>query len=109
MKVRDQRIVDDDYIDLAELDPDLIHHPASLLYHGSLAARSSRVFDSIMQLQKTARISFVDINLRSPWWDMPGITRLIQGASWLKVNDDELMTLTGVNDELSAMAMSYEP
>lgn len=92
-----------DYIDLAELEPGLLPNPVPLLYHGSLAARTSRVSSHILQIQNTAEISFVDINLRTPWWDNSGVSHLIHGANWLKVNDDELITLTGAKDELSAM------
>ena len=92
-----------DYIDLAAADAALVNIPSPFLYHGSLSARHPQVFDLIQQFRQGAMSSFVDINLRPPWWDKSSVLKLMQGADCLKVNDDELMTLTGVNNESSKM------
>ena len=93
-----------DYINLAQTDLALTKISSPFLYYGSLAARHHQVYDTIQQLRQAASQSFVDINLRPPWWDMQKLTRLMQGVNYLKVNDDELCRLTGVSDDLSAMA-----
>lgn len=88
-----------DYINIADADSCLVNVSSPFLYYGSLAARHPQVYDTIQQLRQGAETSFVDINLRPPWWDKNKVTNLMQEASWLKVNDDELMMLTGANNE----------
>lgn len=92
-----------DYIDLRQIDDALSDNAVSLLYHGSLAARHEQVYDVILQLRQASEQSFVDINLRPPWWNKEKIIKLMQGASWLKVNDDELISLTGADNKLTSM------
>jgi len=38
---------------------------------------------------------FVDVNLRSPWWEKILVKDLLVGADWVKLNSDELALLTG--------------
>lgn len=69
---------------------------ARLLYHGTLAVRSERSRAALTALRE--RVSgprFVDVNLRAPWFEVDHVRELIQGASVVKLNDDELATLTG--------------
>lgn len=66
----------------------------ALLYHGSLAARHATSRTTLMHLRKTLTCPvFVDINLRAPWWDAQSVNMLIDGAHWLKINDEELSAL----------------
>jgi len=63
----------------------------SLLYHGSLALRkpeSAKCLAAIKNLISPA--TFVDINLRAPWWDTSNVYDYMQGSNWLKINEDEL-------------------
>lgn len=79
-----------DYIDAAAY-PSL--QPA-LLYHGSLAVRnraSAAALDSLIKHHDPG--VFLDVNLRSPWWESGQVLALLDHANWLKVNDDELDTL----------------
>jgi fructokinase len=92
-----------DYIDLRQADEALSNNAIPLLYHGSLAARHERGYDAILQMRQATASSFVDINLRPPWWNRQKVLKLIQGANWLKLNDDELISLTGVNNNLANM------
>lgn len=92
-----------DHIDAKEAGSLVAGSPIALLYHGSLAARNSRVYDAILQLREQSKISFVDINLRTPWWQRQTIDELMRNANFLKVNDDELMCLTGVKNNLSEL------
>jgi len=77
-----------DFIDsrvLPELDKD------SILYHGSLALRNPVSAQCLDVIKKTISSSvFVDINLRTPWWNMSDIYNSIQNSQWLKINADEL-------------------
>ncbi|WP_428356042.1 PfkB family carbohydrate kinase [Methyloprofundus sp.] len=90
----DYNIVDQvayDYID-ASLLPAL--QGEYLLYHGSLALRHTDSANSLQQLKNIhANTLFVDINLRSPWWNQKSVLKLIEGADWLKLNEQELIEL----------------
>jgi fructokinase len=80
-----------DYIDASSL-PAL--QGEYLLYHGSLALRHTDSANTLQQLKHThANKLFVDINLRSPWWDQKSVLKLIEGADWLKLNEQELIEL----------------
>lgn len=68
----------------------------SLIYHGTLALRSQPSRDALNLLRNTHRtVSFVDLNLRAPWWNRDGVERAMVGANFVKLNDEELAKLTG--------------
>jgi fructokinase len=63
---------------------------AALLYHGSLASRNSVSRAALQTLIGQSGLPrFVDINLRAPHYDRTSVLELIQGASWLKLNQAE--------------------
>jgi fructokinase len=67
-----------------------------LLYHGSLAARSASSAGALRQLRASGpQTIFVDVNLRTPWWQAGAVHELLQGAHWVKLNSDELALLAG--------------
>ncbi len=77
-----------DFIDQKEL-PDL--EEAGLLYHGSLALRNTFSNSAFVYIKNSFRLpSFVDINLRSPWWQAEELVQIVSSADWLKLNDEEL-------------------
>lgn len=77
-----------DFID-RQLIPELDKH--SILYHGSLALRNSAATQSLEAIkQSVSKSIFVDVNLRSPWWNMSLVNTIIENSKWLKINDDEL-------------------
>jgi fructokinase len=62
-----------------------------IIYHGSLALRhhcSRQTLDGIRQLENSP--VFIDINLRTPWWQDKDIRALLQNATWMKLNEDEI-------------------
>jgi len=65
-----------------------------LLYHGSLACRSPVTAAAIEALRARApeRI-LIDLNLRDPYWSEQEVDRLLTGARWIKLNQDELATI----------------
>jgi fructokinase len=67
----------------------------SILYHGTLAARSAPARETIAALRRLAGGGvFVDVNLRQPWWDRDSVLSLLDGGStWVKLNLDELEQL----------------
>ena len=84
-----------DYIDQqAALNLAQSQSPA-MIYHGSLALRneaSRSALDAV--LEKTGAPVFLDINLREPWWDLPLLDELLQRATWVKLNDEELCVVS---------------
>lgn len=68
----------------------------SLLYHGSLITRnpvSHATLTAIRNATPTAEV-FIDINLRTPWWNKHSCLELMSGANWIKINDEELDALS---------------
>jgi fructokinase len=81
-----------DFIDAHSLPTDT---RCSVLYHGSLALRNGVSRAALAKLkQNLAAPIFVDVNLRPPWWEREYVLSLLQGADWVKLNADELSTLT---------------
>jgi fructokinase len=77
---------------------------AGLIYHGSLALRNgvSRAALEKWKLQSGATL-FVDVNLRSPWWERESVLALLRDADWAKLNRDELELLgDGGADEIAS-------
>lgn len=63
----------------------------SILYHGSLALRNPKSARCLESIKKTISPStFIDINLREPWWDISKIYETMHNSQWLKVNEDEI-------------------
>jgi fructokinase len=65
-----------------------------LLYHGSLAARAAASAAALRHLRDSASGSvFIDVNLRSPWWQADSLRTSLAGADWVKLNHEELALL----------------
>jgi fructokinase len=80
-----------DFIDSAALPP--CGH-CGMLYHGTLALRAAVSRRSLEALKRSgAGASFIDVNLRAPWWDRDGVIAQIDGARWTKLNHHELELL----------------
>ena len=68
-----------------------------LLYHGSLGLRDERSMQALTALKQQGRGDiFVDVNLRPPWWERQQVLDLVDSASWVKLNGEELKQLTDV-------------
>jgi fructokinase len=80
-----------DYIDQqAALHVVQTQSPA-LIYHGSLALRNEASRSALNAIvEKTGAPVFLDINLREPWWSLPLLDDILQRATWVKLNDEEL-------------------
>jgi fructokinase len=72
-----------------------------LLYHGSLALRAPASRQAFEQLrEQLPRTTFIDVNLRSPWWQKEEVLEWVAAADWVKLNESELQNLS--NGEGSA-------
>ena len=66
----------------------------TLIYHGTLALREPASREAVTELRRATRApTFVDLNLREPWWTREILDACLDGASWLKLNRDELSTV----------------
>jgi fructokinase len=75
----------------------------ALVYHGSLIARSGVARAALQAIRDQTRLPvFVDVNLREPWWDRTGVSDLLHGVRWVKLNDEELLRLTVANPDHGA-------
>ena len=95
-----------DYIDAEQL-PALDN--VGLLYHGSLALRnteSKTAFSALASQQDVP--TFIDVNLRSPWWRAEDITPFMQRARWIKLNENELTLLAPAADSVQSQALALQ-
>lgn len=81
--------------DAIETDSSLRFPEDALLYHGSLALRSENNRALLPVLKKRSQRTFVDINLRPPWWNSQIADAALNGPQILKLNGDELVSMTG--------------
>ncbi len=66
-----------------------------LLYHGTLASRSPVSAASLQRLRTMHLPTFVDVNLRPPWWNRASVFQLLSGSRWIKLNSEELAAMLG--------------
>lgn len=72
---------------------ELMENPA-FLYHGSLALRNGQNRTALAFLKKKHSCPiFVDVNLRTPWWNAEQVFAIIEDATWLKLNEAEFNIL----------------
>ncbi|MDX9739556.1 MAG: PfkB family carbohydrate kinase [Gammaproteobacteria bacterium] len=83
-----------DYIDADAAMRSLAGQDIGLIYHGTLALRSDVSRASLRLLRnRLSPLHCIDINLRSPWWQASEVKSQIDGATWVKLNDEELMLI----------------
>jgi len=81
---------DQAYDFIAPLTGDTDFKP-SFIYHGSLALRNDVSSRTLNLLKQNFNCPvFVDVNLRTPWWNAEDVLPLIADATWLKLNEAEL-------------------
>ncbi|MDF1582554.1 MAG: carbohydrate kinase [Methyloprofundus sp.] len=67
---------------------------SGILYHGSLALRHSVAREAFNVLANNPQLAiFLDVNLRSPWWQKEDIYSCLSQARWAKLNQHELQQL----------------
>lgn len=82
-----------------------LFNASPLLYHGSLALwnQQSRKILNKMKERESPEI-FIDVNLRSPWWERDTVLSLLENASWVKLNEEELQLLIPQSDNTGERA-----
>jgi fructokinase len=84
-----------DYIHYPDILENIQSDDNTFLYFGTLALRSKHNQTTLNKIITHSNPTvFVDINLRAPWWDLFSVNMALKNAHWLKINDDELKTLS---------------
>ena len=56
-----------------------------------MALRSQACVETLQKIKADISPSiFLDVNLRSPWWNLKTVELLLKEISWLKLNEEEL-------------------
>jgi fructokinase len=88
----------------------------SILYHGTLVLRSQACVETLQKIKADISPSiFLDVNLRTPWWNLKTVELLLKEISWLKLNEEELSlivpqetnTKNRINYLLSTFPVNY--
>jgi len=70
-----------------------------IIYHGSLALRNENNNKTLSELvTATGFPVFVDLNLRTPWWDNELIENVLHRSKWAKMSDEELETVYSIHE-----------
>lgn len=86
---------------------------SGILYHGTLGLRNTVSRDAFRQLANTLELSiFLDVNLRSPWWQKEEVYDWLGQARWAKLNEDELyqlgFTSTHIKEEMTSLRSQFD-
>lgn len=84
-----------------------------ILYHGSLALWFKPSRNALEKVKQKCKASvFIDVNLRPPWWQRDTVLSLLEGTSWLKLNEEELKLLVpkpeGSEQKATAMLEQFQ-
>jgi len=64
---------------------------SGILYHGTLGLRNRHARSALHALTHASDLKiFLDINLRTPWWQQDEVFSYLNKAQWAKMNQDEL-------------------
>lgn len=85
----------------------------SVLYHGTLALRGSTSYETLQKITAKQDLSvFVDINLRTPWWNKQTTCALLERATWVKLNQDEMKQLgyqsADIKQDMTRMQTNFQ-
>ncbi|MGZ8191467.1 MAG: carbohydrate kinase family protein [Methylococcaceae bacterium] len=87
-----------DFIDSRQLD---LTRQFSIIYHGTLALRNHHSQQALNDLTTYHEGKvFLDVNLRTPWWQAGAVIQAVNKADWLKLNQEELVQLRPVQNNL---------
>jgi fructokinase len=109
-------ILDDQAYDFIDRDPALAAAAGaatSVLYHGTLVHRHRVSAGTVGALRAHSGAPvFIDVNLRDPWWKPAQVQAAVRRATWVKLNESELVRLTGLTlastgDERAAAAADF--
>jgi len=72
-----------------------------ILYHGTLCLRNEQSRSALREIVGNSDVKvFLDVNLRSPWWQPDEVCGWLKNATWVKLNQDELCLLGSQTDDI---------
>lgn len=85
-----------------------------ILYHGTLCLRKqvSRIAYETISRNKKLKV-FLDVNLRSPWWQKEEVFDWLKRAHWVKMNQEELQllgenTAASIKEQMAELQTTHE-
>ena len=86
---------------------------AGILYHGTLCLRNDTSRNALSEITRSADVKiFLDVNLRSPWWQRDKVLAWVKNAHWVKMNQVELSLLgehaSDIRQKMTALQESCE-
>ena len=85
-----------DYLDTSAAREAVRDVPVGLVYHGTLASREEGSRTALREvIRASGAPTFVDLNLRDPWWTWERLRWCLTTATWVKLNESELAVLSG--------------
>jgi fructokinase len=85
-----------DFIDPVQASAAVAARSVPLVYHGTLAIRGDRTWSALDRVRQASDApTFVDLNLRAPWWTLDRLRWCLATATWLKLSGEELATVAG--------------
>jgi fructokinase len=103
-----------DFIDPVQAGAAVASRAVPLVYHGTLALRRDRTWSALDRVKQASEApTFVDLNLRAPWWTLDRLRWCLSTATWLKLSREELSTVTGapleeLTDEATCFRLARE-
>lgn len=104
-----------DYIRPGEIYGSIAGQEFGLLYHGTLGLRKPEAMATLsIFIEQVSMPTFVDLNLRAPWWNADLVHQVLAGAAWIKLNEIELADIDIDNADQAdsreqALFKEYEP
>lgn len=93
-------IVENCAYDFIEFDKQTNFESHDILYHGTLALRNPTSRHTLETLVENHQVNiFLDVNLRQPWWDKAEVQDWLRKASFVKLNEAELIALSTTSDQ----------
>ncbi len=97
-----------DNIDAEQSLSKLNNKSISLLYHGSLIERTEHSTSLLKDIKKACSAPvYIDVNLRPPWWKPDAVKNALSNANWVKLNEDELLTIMDVSSDSTTGLFEY--
>jgi len=95
-----------DFIAAEQIQPP---EDGGILYHGTLGLRSPTSREALCGLlQQDALAVFLDVNLRTPWWQLAEVESRLQRARWVKLNEEELRLLGFIAADLVSAVAAFQ-
>jgi len=72
-----------------------------IIYHGTLCLRNKQSRSALREIIRNRNLKiFLDVNLRSPWWQREEVCSWLPDATWVKMNQQELALLGGQTSDI---------